>query len=108
MPELTFLTNHTLALSLIAKRSQINAREMASIMGITERAVWRLVSELEAAGYISRERVGRGTRYKVNPNLSIDYSMYRKITVGELLRLLSKEIVPKANTRGHHLLSSPT
>lgn len=55
MRELTFITNHTLSLSLIAEKPQITAREMAHIMGITERAVRSLISDLEAAGYTSKE-----------------------------------------------------
>jgi DNA-binding transcriptional ArsR family regulator len=88
LPELTFLTNHTAVLALIAERPQITAREISSIMKITERAVWRLISELEAHGYICKEKVGRGTRYQVNPDLAIDQNKDQKITIGDLLRLL--------------------
>ena len=48
MPELSFLTNHVLVLGLLAKQPRTTAREMATAIGITERAVRRIIADLDA------------------------------------------------------------
>jgi predicted ArsR family transcriptional regulator len=55
----TFLTNHARVLILIAETSGIRLRDVADQVGITERATQRIVAELEAAGYLTHEKVGR-------------------------------------------------
>ena len=59
-PTWGFLTNHFYVLRSIAQEPSLTLREVADRIGITERAVQRIVSELEEAGYLLRERAGRG------------------------------------------------
>ena len=61
MPEWTFLTNHALVLSLLAKQPRTTAWELATAIGITERAVCRIIADLDAAGYIGKKKEGRGS-----------------------------------------------
>ena len=63
--EWTFLTNHGHVLIAVATDPQARLREIAQRVGITERAAQLIVNDLEAAGYISKERVGRRNRYEV-------------------------------------------
>jgi DNA-binding MarR family transcriptional regulator len=62
----TFLTNHAQVLLSIARNSRLTAREIAASVGITERAVQRILDDLEDAGYISRTRDGRKNHYAVH------------------------------------------
>ena len=62
-PTWGFLTNHFYVLRSIAQEPSLTLREVADRIGITERAVQRIVSELEEAGYLLRERAGRRNRY---------------------------------------------
>jgi len=62
MPEWSFLTNHVLVLGLLAKQPRTTAREMATAIGITERAVRRIIADLDAAGYIGKKKEGRGSQ----------------------------------------------
>jgi DNA-binding transcriptional ArsR family regulator len=64
--EWTFLSNHAHVLLCIAQEPEILMREMADRVGITLRAVQRIVADLEEAGYLSRVREGRRNRYKVH------------------------------------------
>ena len=64
-PTWTFLTNHAYVLRCLAKDPDQTLRAVAGSVGITERAVQRIVSELEAAGYLLRERDGRRNRYLI-------------------------------------------
>ncbi|MEV5750628.1 helix-turn-helix domain-containing protein [Actinoallomurus sp. NPDC052308] len=64
----TFLTNHARVLLEIARNPQARLRDMAAIAGITERAAQTIVTDLEAAGYLTRTRVGRRNHYTVDPS----------------------------------------
>jgi DNA-binding transcriptional ArsR family regulator len=59
----TFLSNHSHVIICLARDTEIRMRDIAALVGITERAVIRIVTELEEAGYIKKERVGRRNRY---------------------------------------------
>ena len=53
-----FLTNHAQVLVCIARDPGLRLRDIAEGVEITERAAHRIVTELAAAGYITRERTG--------------------------------------------------
>jgi predicted transcriptional regulator len=88
MPEWTFLTNHALVLSSIAKQSRITARELSMTIGITERAVRKIIADLDAAGYISKKREGRRIKYRINPELSLRHDAHQAIDIGDFLEAL--------------------
>ena len=88
MPEWTFLTNHALVLSFLAKHPRITARELSTSIGITERAIRRFIADLHAAGYITKRREGRGVRYRINSDLSLRHDTYREVAIGDLLESL--------------------
>jgi len=91
MPGWTFITRHAVALSLIAKHPRITAIELANQMGITERAVRKIIADLSAAGYIGKKREGRGIRYTIDPELSLRQVAHRDIAIGDLLASLGWE-----------------
>jgi DNA-binding transcriptional ArsR family regulator len=88
MPEWTFITKHAVALSLIAKHSRITALELGAAMGVTERAVRKIIADLYAAGYVGKKKEGRGVRYRINPDLSLRQHTRREVDIGDLLMSL--------------------
>src|SRR5256885_14417732 len=62
-PTWSFLTNHAYVLRTLVSSPSATMREVAERIGITERAVQRIIAELEEAGYLVRERDGRRNRY---------------------------------------------
>ncbi len=88
MPEWTFITRHAVALSIISKHPKITALEIAKEMGITERAVRKIIADLAEAGYISKKREGRGVRYRINHELPLRQNTHREIAIGDLLKSL--------------------
>ena len=70
-PVWTFLTNHAQVLLCVARDPQMRLREIGDAVGITERAVHRIVVELEAAGYLKRTRNGRRNRYEIARGLPL-------------------------------------
>jgi len=88
MPEWTFITKHAVTLSLIARHPRITALELGAAMGITERAVRKLIADLYDAGYIRKKREGRGLRYRINPDLPLRQDTHREIAIGSFLESL--------------------
>jgi DNA-binding IclR family transcriptional regulator len=85
----TFLTNHAQVLLCLAQNGgRMTAREIAAVVGITERAVQRILDDLEEAGYISRFRDGRQNRYEIHPELPMRHPAQRGLPIRELLELL--------------------
>lgn len=90
----TFLTNHTHVLALIQSDPEMLLREVASRVGITERAVQRIIQELEEAGYLTRQRVGRRNRYSVVVDLPLRHPIEAHQTIGPLLKLVNSRPGP--------------
>lgn len=86
--EWTFLTNHGRVLAYIAKHPQSTTQEIAQEVGITLRAVQKIITELEAGGYIARKKEGRRNRYTVNPLLPMRHRLEQEHTVGDILQAL--------------------
>jgi DNA-binding Lrp family transcriptional regulator len=72
----------------IARDPGIRLREISERVGITERAVHRIVVELADAGYIARERTGRRTLYTINADFPLPDLIARQQSVGALLGVL--------------------
>ena len=86
-PSWTFLTNHARVLLCLAEEPDLRLREAAERIGITERAVQRIVTDLEKAGVITRLREGRRNHYTVNEDAPLRHPSDAGITIGNLLRL---------------------
>ncbi|AWN22953.1 ArsR family transcriptional regulator [Deinococcus irradiatisoli] len=84
----TFLTNHSHVLLCLAAGQADTLREVAQQVGITERAVQRIVSDLELAGVVKRERDGRRNRYLINGDLPLRHPVEAHRHVRDLLALL--------------------
>lgn len=88
----TFLSNHTHVLVCLARDPELRLRDIADMVGITERAVSKLISELEAAGVISRCKEGRRNVYTLHPDRHFRHPIESRTTVGELLALVNKKV----------------
>lgn len=102
----TFLTNHSHVFISIAKEPDILLREVAARVGITERAVQRIVADLEQAGYLRKVRSGRRNRYELRLDLPLRHPMERSFSVGALLGALLEEDAP-ARPRGPRRAAPP-
>ena len=90
-PSWTFLTNHAHVFICLAANPEARLREIASAVGITERAVHRILTELEEAGYIEREREGRRNHYRLDRKLPLRHPLEAHRTIGALLDLLASK-----------------
>jgi len=83
-----FVTNHTQVLLAIARDPDVRLRDIAAMVGITERAAQRIVSDLIDAGYVARRRDGRRNEYSVRTDLPLALPNQRDVDLGSLMHVL--------------------
>lgn len=84
----TFLSNHAHVLVCLAQDPDARLRDVAQSVGITERAVQKIVNDLEQAGVLERERAGRRNSYRLNLEAPLRHALESHQTVGVLLSLV--------------------
>jgi predicted ArsR family transcriptional regulator len=83
-----FLSNHAHVMVALAADPDIRLRDMATLVGITERAVQQVVVDLEDAGVVVRTRVGRRNHYTINRAARLRHPLEADVAVGTLLDLV--------------------
>ena len=86
----TFLTNHAHVLMCLAKSPYERIRDLAVEVGVTERAVQRIIVELETDGYLEHIRDGRRNVYKVFTSKHLRHSIEKHRKVNDLIQLIKK------------------
>lgn len=87
----TFLSNHGHVLVCLAQDPEARLRDVAQAVGITERAVQKIVADLEAAGVLTRERLGRRNRYRLDFGRPLRHPLEAHRTIGALLAMVRKD-----------------
>jgi DNA-binding MarR family transcriptional regulator len=104
----TFLTNHFHVLACLSRDSELRIRDIADLIGITERATVQILSQLEASGYVTKTKVGRRNHYTVHGELPLRHPLNNERQVGELLRVMEPEIPPPAARSRPHQAVPPS
>lgn len=86
----SLLTGHGHVLVEIARNPTARIRDIAAAAGITERTAQSIVADLEAAGYLTRERAGRRTSYTLNRSQPFRHQSQDGHLVGPFLSLLAE------------------
>lgn len=84
----SFLTNHARTLLCIAHDPGVRLRDIATMVGITERSAHDIVSDLVEAGYVDKGKDGRRNRYRIQEHLPMRDPISQEPTIGEMLDLL--------------------
>ena len=84
-PGFTYLTNHTHVLVALDANPEARVRDLALTIGITERAVQRIIADLEAVGVLERQRKGRRNHYRILRESRLRHTLESRCTVGGLL-----------------------
>ena len=88
-PDWTFLSNHAHVIVCLATEPDSRIRDVADLVGVTERTVTGIISDLEEAGIVTIEKVGRRNRYRINRRARLRHPLEEHKTVGDLLRAIS-------------------
>ena len=83
-----FLSNHTQVLLCIERDPDVRFRDIAQMVGITERAAQRIVADLAEAGYVETTRIGRRNHYAVNGEVSMRHPAQQNYEISALLDVL--------------------
>ena len=88
-PDWTFLSNHAHVIVCLAHEADSRIRDLAEHVGITERTVTAIIADLEQAGIVTIEKVGRRNRYRINRRARLRHPIEQHKTVGDLLKAIS-------------------
>lgn len=94
MAQWALITNHAAVLLHIARSPRTTAREICNAVGITERAVRKIIADLDSTGYISKKKEGRRILYTINPDIKMRHEALQDVMVGDFLEALGWEKVP--------------
>lgn len=86
----TFLTNHSHVLLCLVQNPSMRMRDIAIKVGITERAVQRIIAELAEAQFLTRIKKGRCNTYQVDTDRHLRHPMEARQTIRELIDLIYK------------------
>jgi DNA-binding IclR family transcriptional regulator len=95
-----FLTNHAQVLVCIGRNPEILLKDVAAQMGVTERAVQRIMADLVNDGYIFRTRVGRQNRYALSANRRLPHELESNVEIHQALRLFGVNLSTADDTHG--------
>ena len=84
----TFLSNHMHVLVALSRDPELRIRDLAELIGITQRAIQRILAELVEAGALKVTKIGRRNRYRIQRSTRLRHPLERKHNVGELIDLL--------------------
>lgn len=87
-PTWTFLTNHSHVLLCLAADDSMRVRDLALKVGITERAVLKILADLEEGNVIDREREGRRNHYRVRFGAALRHDLESHRTIGDLIGMV--------------------
>ena len=89
----TFLTNHARVLLALSQTPDLRVREIAALVGVTERTAMAIIVDLEEDGYITRERHGRRNHYRVQSDQPLRHPLEEHHEIQALLGALAHEPV---------------
>jgi len=82
----SFLSSHAHVLVCLAEDPQAKLRDIADRVGVTERTVMRLITQLDQAGFLNRSRRGRGNHYEIIAREPLRHPIESRCTLEMLLR----------------------
>lgn len=82
------MTNHTHILVVLAREPSMRIRDMADEVGITQRAVQRILAELIEEGVLRVKKEGRRNSYEIQRKTRLRHPLESRHTIGELLDVL--------------------
>jgi hypothetical protein len=95
MGDWTFFSNYGHVLVCLARNREARLRDVAAEVGITERAVQKIVRDMQDAGFLTVTKHGRCNRYRINRRKSLRHPLQAQCTVGKLLTLITRPVGPE-------------
>jgi hypothetical protein len=90
MSNWTLFSNHGHVLVCLARDSEARLRDVAVAVGITERAVQKIVRDLQDGGMVSVTKNGRRNRYRIHKTEPLRHKLESDCTVNDLIKMVSR------------------
>ena len=90
MSDWTFFSNYGHVLVCLSRNNEARLRDVAYEVGITERAVQKIVRDMQDAGFITVSKQGRCNRYRLNKRKSLRHGLESHCNIGKLLALVTR------------------
>lgn len=88
-PHWTFLSNYGHVLLALAKDPQLRIRDIAQRVGITERAVQKILVNLEEGGILAITKDGRRNLYSIKTDSPLRHPLESHKSIGDLIALIN-------------------
>lgn len=85
----TFFSNHAHVLVCLVRNPEERLRDIALMVGITERAVQRIIAELEEADVLKRERVGRRNHYELKLDQPLRHPLESHKSIADVMAMIA-------------------
>jgi DNA-binding transcriptional ArsR family regulator len=89
-----FITSHAKVLLAVARDPALRVADVARSAQISERSAYRILADLQKAGYVRRTKDGRRNRYEINPDLPLGDPVVADEPLRELIALVSPAVTP--------------
>jgi len=84
--EWAFLTNHGRVFIYLSRHPRNTAQVIAQDVGLSIRAVQKIIDDLESGGYLHRRKVGRCNHYIIHPEMPLRHRLAIEPVAEEVLR----------------------
>ena len=95
MSDWTLFSNHGHVLVCLARDSAARLRDVAMDVGITERAVQKIVRDLQDGGMVSVTKNGRRNSYRIHRKKTLRHDLESACTLKDLIKFVNKDISKK-------------
>jgi DNA-binding transcriptional ArsR family regulator len=98
----TFITSHAQIVLAVARDPSATVAQLAAAAEITERSAYRILADLQQAGYVRRRKLGRHNVYEINPTMPLRDPTIENDRVRDLLRLIT-DVDVEAHQAARHV-----
>lgn len=86
----------------VASDPNVRGREIAQLVGITERGAQAIIADLVEAGYLERTRIGRRNQYRIRLDQPLRHPLEQSHRIGELLSSVGGALSEDARVNDGH------
>ena len=83
----TFLSNHGHVMVALSKDPTLRIRDLVGMIGITERSIRAIISDLQVDGYLEIIKIGRRNEYRINEGMNFRHPAEATYQIHELLQI---------------------
>jgi predicted transcriptional regulator len=95
MSNWTLFSNHGHVLFCLARNSEARLRDVAADVGITERAVQKIVRDLRDGGMISITKSGRRNCYRIHKKQPLRHELEAGCKLRDLIKVVNRDPKPE-------------